>query len=102
MNDDVPGTMGDFLLPPGFRRPGLHEVLREGSVVTEAGRYALTVDSCLRFPAAEGDKLSYDTAAPAVVKLTVRSLSCLYLLLCLCACVLTDRVSACVCGCCTG
>jgi pimeloyl-ACP methyl ester carboxylesterase len=41
MNDDVPGTMGDFLLPPGFRRPGLHEVLREGSVVTEAGRYAL-------------------------------------------------------------
>ena len=42
MDDDVPGTMGDFLLPAGFRRPGLHEVLREGSVVTEAGRYAVS------------------------------------------------------------
>jgi len=41
MTDDVPGTMGEFLLPPGFRRPGLHEVLREGSVVTEAGRAAM-------------------------------------------------------------
>lgn len=37
----MPGTLGSFLLPPGFRRPSVHEVLREGSVVTEAGRYAL-------------------------------------------------------------
>jgi triacylglycerol lipase len=42
MHDDVPGTMGDFLLPPGFRRPAVHAVLREGSVVTEAGRFALS------------------------------------------------------------
>jgi triacylglycerol lipase len=42
MDDDVPGTMGDFLLPPGFRRPGLLEVLREGSVVTEAGRHVMS------------------------------------------------------------
>lgn len=41
MEQDAPGTLGDFLLPPGFRRPGLTEVLREGSVVSEAGRYAL-------------------------------------------------------------
>jgi triacylglycerol lipase len=32
-------TLGSFLLPPGFRRPSIHEVLREGSVVAEAGRY---------------------------------------------------------------
>ncbi|MCW2814091.1 MAG: hypothetical protein JWN84_1546 [Nocardioides sp.] len=32
--------LGSFLLPPGFERPGLGAVLREGSVVTEAGRYA--------------------------------------------------------------
>lgn len=42
MHDDVPGTMGEFLLPPGFKRPRIREVLREGSVVTEAGRYALS------------------------------------------------------------
>ena len=42
MNDDVPGTMGEFLLPPGFKRPGIHEVLREGSVVCEAGRFAVS------------------------------------------------------------
>lgn len=42
MHDDVPGTMGEFLLPPGFQRPRVHEVLREGSVVAEAGRYALS------------------------------------------------------------
>ena len=34
-------TLGSFLLPHGFRRPAIHEVLREGSVVAEAGRYAL-------------------------------------------------------------
>ena len=37
-------TLGSFLLPSGFRRPAIHEVLREGSVVVEAGRYA--VASC--------------------------------------------------------
>jgi pimeloyl-ACP methyl ester carboxylesterase len=42
MHDDVPGTMGEFLLPPGFRRPRVHAVLREGSVVAEAGRFALS------------------------------------------------------------
>jgi triacylglycerol lipase len=41
MDDDVPGTMGDFLLPPGFRRPAVRALLREGSVVAEVGRYAL-------------------------------------------------------------
>jgi pimeloyl-ACP methyl ester carboxylesterase len=34
------GTLGSFLLPDGFKRPRTHEVLREGSVVLEAARYA--------------------------------------------------------------
>ena len=33
--------MGSFLRPPGFDSPGLAAVLREGSVVCEAGRYAV-------------------------------------------------------------
>src|SRR3954464_10035296 len=33
--------LGSFLLPEGFHRPGVREVLREGSVVVEAGRYAV-------------------------------------------------------------
>jgi pimeloyl-ACP methyl ester carboxylesterase len=33
------GTLGSFLLPEGFERPSLHAVLREGSLVPEAGRY---------------------------------------------------------------
>ena len=33
--------MGSFLHPPGFVSPGLAAVLREGSLVTEAGRYAV-------------------------------------------------------------
>ncbi len=41
MEQDASGTLGDFLLPRGFRRPGITEVLREGSVVAEVGRYAL-------------------------------------------------------------
>jgi triacylglycerol lipase len=45
MHDDVPGTMGEFLLPPGFERPRVREVLREGSVLREAGRFALTTIS---------------------------------------------------------
>jgi triacylglycerol lipase len=32
--------LGSFLMPDGFRRPGVTGVLREGSVVLEAGRYA--------------------------------------------------------------
>ncbi len=35
------GTLGSFLLPEGFHRPRPLEVLREGSVVLEAGRYAV-------------------------------------------------------------
>jgi triacylglycerol lipase len=35
-------TLGDFLLPDGFRRPRAVEALRESSLVLEAGRYALT------------------------------------------------------------
>ncbi len=35
-------TLASFLLPEGFARPALAAVLREGSVVTEAGRYALS------------------------------------------------------------
>ncbi|MCW2797493.1 alpha/beta fold hydrolase [Nocardioides sp.] len=34
-------TLASFLLPDGFARPGVGAVLREGSLVTEAGRYAL-------------------------------------------------------------
>lgn len=34
-------TLGGFLQPDGFDRPGAGAVLREGSLVTEAGRYAL-------------------------------------------------------------
>lgn len=41
MDGDPPGTLGSFLLPSGFRRPAMLEVLREGSVVAEAGRFAL-------------------------------------------------------------
>ncbi|WP_139977981.1 alpha/beta fold hydrolase [Nocardioides litoris] len=33
--------LGSFLLPDGFGRPHLAAVLREGSVVTEVGRYAV-------------------------------------------------------------
>ena len=41
MDDDLDGsTLGSFLLPAGFRRPAVREVLREGSLVAEAGRYA--------------------------------------------------------------
>jgi triacylglycerol lipase len=42
MNDQPEGsTLGTFLLPSGFRRPAVRAVLREGSVLAEAGRYAL-------------------------------------------------------------
>ena len=34
-------TLASFLLPEGFHRPRAAEVLREGSVVLEAGRYAV-------------------------------------------------------------
>lgn len=34
-------TLASFLLPEGFARPAAAAVLREGSLVTEAGRYAL-------------------------------------------------------------
>jgi triacylglycerol lipase len=34
-------TLASFLLPEGFSRPRATAVLREGSLVTEAGRYAL-------------------------------------------------------------
>jgi pimeloyl-ACP methyl ester carboxylesterase len=34
-------TLGSFLLPEGFHRPKPLEVLRESSVVVEAGRYAI-------------------------------------------------------------
>jgi triacylglycerol lipase len=41
--DDQAGVspLGSFLLPQGYRRPGVAAVLREGSVVLEAGRYAV-------------------------------------------------------------
>jgi triacylglycerol lipase len=41
--DDQPdgSTLGSFLLPSGFRRPAVRAVLREGSVLAEAGRYVL-------------------------------------------------------------
>ena len=34
-------TLASFLRPEGFERPAASAVLREGSVVAEAGRYAL-------------------------------------------------------------
>ncbi|WP_193608836.1 alpha/beta fold hydrolase [Nocardioides lijunqiniae] len=34
-------TLASFLLPEGFARPAVVAVIREGSVLTEAGRYAL-------------------------------------------------------------
>jgi triacylglycerol lipase len=34
-------TLASFLLPEGFTRPAVAAVIREGSVLTEAGRYAL-------------------------------------------------------------
>jgi pimeloyl-ACP methyl ester carboxylesterase len=37
----APGALGSFLLPEGFTRPRAVEVLREGSVVLEAGRCAI-------------------------------------------------------------
>jgi len=37
----VAPTLGTFLLPEGFAAPGLAAVLREGSVVGEAGRHVL-------------------------------------------------------------
>ena len=39
-DEDPPGTLGSFLLPHGFRRPAVREVVREASVVAEAVRYA--------------------------------------------------------------
>lgn len=42
MDDHLEGsTLGSFLLPSGFRRPAVRDVLREGRVVAEAGRFAL-------------------------------------------------------------
>jgi triacylglycerol lipase len=40
--EPAPGTLGEFLLPDGFRRPRTLDVLREGRVVLEAGRYAVS------------------------------------------------------------
>jgi len=37
----TPNTLASFLLPDGFTRPGMGAVLREASLVTEAGRLAL-------------------------------------------------------------
>lgn len=40
--ESIPGgTLGSFLLPEGFHRPRPLEVLREGRVLLEAGRYAV-------------------------------------------------------------
>lgn len=41
--------LASFLLPEGFQRPAMAAVLREGSVVTEAGRYALRAAEERRF-----------------------------------------------------
>ena len=41
--------LASFLLPEGFERPAMAAVLREGSVVTEAGRYALRAVEERRF-----------------------------------------------------
>ena len=41
MVENVTTSVGSFLLPPGFVSPGLSAVVREGSVVAEAGRYAV-------------------------------------------------------------
>lgn len=41
----TPTTLGDFLLPDGFRRPRLGAVFGEHRVVSEAGRYAMNAVS---------------------------------------------------------
>jgi triacylglycerol lipase len=41
MVENVTTSVGSFLLPPGFVSPGLSAVMREGSLVAEAGRYAV-------------------------------------------------------------
>lgn len=41
MVENVTTSVGSFLLPPGFVGPGLSAVVREGSLVAEAGRYAV-------------------------------------------------------------
>jgi hypothetical protein len=43
-------TLASFLRPEGFARPSASAVLREGSVVTEAGRYALRALDESRLP----------------------------------------------------
>ncbi|WP_372735891.1 lipase family alpha/beta hydrolase [Nocardioides sp.] len=40
MEEHESSTLASFLLPDGFRRPGLPAVLREGRILHEAGRYA--------------------------------------------------------------
>jgi triacylglycerol lipase len=39
--ENVTTSVGSFLLPPGFVSPGLSAVIREGSLLAEAGRYAV-------------------------------------------------------------
>ena len=41
--------LASFLLPEGFSRPGLGAVLRESSIVSEAGRYAVRTAGEHRF-----------------------------------------------------
>jgi triacylglycerol lipase len=48
MVENVSTLVGSFLHPPGFASPGLSAVLREGSVVAEAGRYAVWHTSTCR------------------------------------------------------
>jgi triacylglycerol lipase len=53
--ENVTTSVGSFLRPPGFVSPGLSAVLREGSLVAEAGRYAVrSAGECRnpRWPAA--------------------------------------------------
>jgi triacylglycerol lipase len=40
-SEDAAGPLGSFLLPDGFHRPRVGAVLRESSVVLEAGRFAV-------------------------------------------------------------
>ena len=57
--------MGSFLLPPGFLSPALGAVLRESSVVTEAGRYAVrSAGKCRTRP---GQPSSRGLADPVVL-----------------------------------
>jgi pimeloyl-ACP methyl ester carboxylesterase len=62
-------TLASFLRPEGFARPSASAVLREGSVVTEAGRYALRAldESRIRLGTPYAGRAGYRTSEPVLL-----------------------------------